>query len=97
MIGPLSAKGSARSSLSAERVIRVLGLDSRSTTVAALLPRYAADTPFPEMWGGHRTAVSASLSAAAPCGWQGPGRCIRLNSETRPNRSRATKQPAIWR
>jgi hypothetical protein len=35
--------------LSAERFKRVLGLDSRSKTVAALLPRYAAETPFPEV------------------------------------------------
>jgi hypothetical protein len=38
MIGPLSAKSNARSSLSAERFKRLLGLDSRSTTVVVLLP-----------------------------------------------------------
>ena len=43
MIDPLPAKWSARSSLSAERFKRVLGLDSRPRTVAALLPRYAAN------------------------------------------------------
>jgi hypothetical protein len=51
MIGPRSAQWSARSSLSAGRFKRLLGLDSRPTTVAVLLPRYAAETPFPEAWG----------------------------------------------
>ena len=52
-------------------------LDCHHTTtmpVAALLPRSAAETPFSEVWGGHRTAVSASLSAAS-VRWQGPARC----------------------
>ena len=60
MIGPLSAKWSARSSLSAERFKRLLGLDSSPRTVAALLPRYAAETPFPEVWGGFRCSACGS-------------------------------------
>jgi hypothetical protein len=44
MIGPLPANWSTRSSLSAGRFKRLLGLDSRPTTVAVLLPRYAAET-----------------------------------------------------
>jgi hypothetical protein len=29
--------------------------------VAALLPRYAAETPFPEVWGGFRCSACGSL------------------------------------
>ena len=29
--------------------------------VAALLPRYAAETPFPEAWGGFRCSACRSL------------------------------------
>jgi hypothetical protein len=66
MIGPLSAKGSARSSLSAERFNRLLGLDSRSRTVAVLLPRYAAETPFPEVWGCFRCSAYNPAIAVEP-------------------------------
>ena len=66
MIDPLPAKWSARSSLSAERFKRVLGLDSSPRTVAALRPRYAAETPFPEVWGGFRCSACGSQIDARP-------------------------------
>jgi hypothetical protein len=75
MIGPLSAKSSARSSLSAERFKRLLGLDSKPRTVAALLPRYAAETPFPEVWGGFRCStcdrggLTFDPTGRSPDGW----------------------------
>ena len=46
--------------MSAGRFKRLLGLDSRPRTVAALLPRYAAETPFPEVWGGFRCSACGS-------------------------------------
>ena len=37
--------------------------------VAALLPRYAAETPFPEAWGGFRcSACGSSGSTFGPTG-----------------------------
>ena len=37
--------------------------------VAALLPRYAAETPFPEVWGGFRcSACGSSGSTFGPIG-----------------------------
>jgi hypothetical protein len=69
MIGPLSAKSSARSSLSAERFKRLLGLDSKPRAVAALLPHYVAETPFPKAWGGFRcSACGVGMSTFGPIG-----------------------------
>ena len=39
---------------------RLLGLDSRAKMVAVLLPRYAAETPFPEVWGRFRCSACGS-------------------------------------
>jgi hypothetical protein len=69
MIGPRSAKWSARSSLSAERFERVLGLDSSRRTVAALLPHYVAETPFPEVWGRFRCSACGSRRVDVRPNW----------------------------
>jgi hypothetical protein len=69
MIGPLPAKWSARPSLSAERFKRLLGLDSNPRTVAALVPHYAAETPFPEVWGGFRCSACGSRHVDVRTHW----------------------------
>ena len=69
MIGSLSAKWSARSSLSAERFKQLLGLDSRPKTVAALLPRYVAETPFSDIWGGFRCSACGSRHVDVRPNW----------------------------
>jgi hypothetical protein len=58
MIGLLSAKSSARSSF-VSRALQTLAQARRQTEDggAALLPRYAAETPFPEAWGGFRCSA----------------------------------------
>jgi hypothetical protein len=61
MIGLLSAKSSARSSF-VSRALQTLAQARRQTEDggAALLPRYAAETPFPEAWGGFRCSACGS-------------------------------------
>jgi hypothetical protein len=66
MIDPLPAKWSARSSLSAGRFKRLLGLDSSPRTVETILPRYAAETPFSDVWDGLTFG-----STGRPAKWQG--------------------------
>jgi hypothetical protein len=69
MSGPRSAKSSARSSVSAGRFRRLLGLDSRPRTVATLLPRSAAETLFPKVWGGFRCSACGSRQADVRPHW----------------------------
>lgn len=49
--------------LAAPAELSVSCLDCHHNTtmpVAALLPRYAAETPFPEVWGGFRCSACGS-------------------------------------
>jgi hypothetical protein len=44
-------------------------------SVAALLPRYAAETPFPDVWGGFRcSACGPACRRSAPLGGPPSGR-----------------------
>ena len=52
--------------------------------VAALLPRYAAETPFPEVWGGFRCSA---------CGYKADGRSTELGG---PPSGRADNSPLIY-
>src|SRR3954454_20479804 len=65
--------------------------------VAALLPRYAAETPFPDVWGGFRcSACGPACQRSAPLGGPPSGRtdtpaisrpdrlCAELEQASRP-------------
>jgi len=48
--------------------------------VAALLPRYATETPFPEVWGGFRCSACGSKRVDVRPNWsarRAPGQIIR--------------------
>jgi hypothetical protein len=64
--------------------LSVCCLDCHHTTTmpaAALLPRYAAETPFPEVWGGFRCSACGSRHVNVRPNWaarRSPGQMTQL-------------------